>query len=408
MATLRMGKSTWVMLNSNRVVQEIIAKRASVTSERPYLPVASGLISRDKRSVLRQTREWLAGRRLMHHMLNGTALKEYSELQDAESIRLLASYLQQPGEWYLHNYRYAYSIIHEIVVGRRPQHTQQQLDEFQRVSIEFVRSINASAVDFFPVLTKLPKSLQPGRRHWETMGQEHYNFFKSWWAPIKQDVMEGKASPSFIADVLMQDSKFSDNDEEAMYLATSIVAAGSDNVRMTMNVFTMATLCYPEVMQRARNELDNICGRNAERLPCLTDVKRLPYISAIIKEGLRWRPTVPVTPQHRLTQDLEFEGYCFPAGTDFVINSLAVCADCEEPASFKPERWLDDKVDNIIHGLWQFGGGRRVCVGYGIAHQELFLAYSRLIYCFDITAVRCPFSSNCHENMTESGSERPI
>ena len=324
----------------------------------------------------------------MHHMLSGTALKEYGELQDAESIQLLANYLQQPDQWYLHNYRYAYSIIHEIVVGKRPEHTQQQLDEFQRVTIEFVRSINASLVDFFPVLAKLPRILQPGRRHWKVMDQDHYNVFKSWWAPIKQEVVEGKASPSFVADVLLQDSKFSNDDEEAMYLATSIVAAGSDNVRMTVNVFVMATLCYPEVMQRARDEIDHICGQDAKRLPCLEDMERLPYVCAIIKEGLRWRPTVPVTPQHRLTQDLEFEGYHFPAGTDFVVNSLAVCADCEEPALFKPERWLNDKVDKITHGLWQFGGGRRVCVGYKIAHQELFLVYSRLIYCFNLTAVR--------------------
>lgn len=63
-------------------------------------------------------------------------------------------------------------------------------------------------------------------------------------------------------------------------------------------------------------------------------MEHLPYISAIIKEGLRWRPTVPVTPQHRLTQDLEFEGYRHPAGLDFMVNSRAVCA-----GSFLPDRY---------------------------------------------------------------------
>ena len=207
------------------------------------------------------------------------------------------------------------------------------------------------------------------------MGDDHYNVFKSWWASIKQDIAEGKASPSFVADVLLEDPRFSNNEDEAMYLATSIVAAGSDNVRMTMNVFVMAAMCNPTVIQRARNEIDDVCGQDAERLPCLDDTSRLPYISAIVKEGLRWWPTVPVTPQHRLTQDLDFEGYRFPAGTDFVVNSLAVCAECDEPELLKPERWLDDQVENIIHSLWQFGGGRRICVGYKIAYQELFLAY---------------------------------
>ena len=169
------------MLNSNVVVQEVIAKRASITSERPHLPVASGLVSRDKRPVLRQTKGWLAGKRLMHHMLSDTsvtALKEDWRGTGCKSIQVLANYLRQPGQWDLHNYRYAYSITHDMVVGKQSQRTKQQLDESQRVSNEIVRSINASPVDLFSVLTKLPKVLQPGRRHWEIIGQDHYNVVK--------------------------------------------------------------------------------------------------------------------------------------------------------------------------------------------------------------------------------------
>jgi cytochrome P450 len=173
-----------------------------------------------------------------------------------------------------------------------------------------------------------------------------------------------------------------------MYLATSVVAAGSDNVRMTINAFVMAAMCYPDIVRKARVEIDRICGSDAERLPELRDMQRLTYISAMIKEGLRWRPTVPLIPQHRLTQDLDFECYHFPAGTDFVINSLAVCQEFEDAAQFKPERWLDGKEDSVTQDSWQFGGGRRVCVGYKVAQQELFLTYSRLIYCFDFAAVR--------------------
>lgn len=387
-----MGHKTWVMLNSDRVVQEIIAKRANITGERPYLPVASGLVSRHKRTVLRQTKEWSEGRRVMHHLLSGTALNGYQKILELESIQLLANYVEQPGQWYLHHYRYAYSVVHCIVVGERPRQTQKELDNFRRVTVEFIRSINTSLVDYFPVLARLPKLLQPWRQHWEAIGQDHYNVFKAWWMPIKHDIARGTAPPSFIKDVLLHTSaKFSKDDEEAMYLATSIVAAGSDNMRMTLNVFVMAALCYPETMQKARDEIDSVCGKNAERLPVLEDMQSLPYLSAMIKEGLRWRPTVPLIPQHHLTQDLEFEGYRFPAGTDFVINSLAVSHEFEDAAEFRPERWLDGKQDSITHGLWQFGGGRRICVGYKIAQLELFLAYSRLVYCFDFAAVRLLF-----------------
>ena len=164
-----------------------------------------------------------------------------------------------------------------------------------------------------------------------------------------------------------------------MYLAKAIIGAGSDDIRMTMNAMVMAALSHPEAFQKAREELDNVCGANAQRPPRLDDMRRLPYISAMIKECLRWRPVLPLIPQHRLTEYLEFEGRYFPAGTDFVINSLAVNAECEELTVFKPERWMDKRVFNVMGGLWQFDGGRRVCVGYAIAPQELFLAYLQLM-----------------------------
>ena len=58
----------------------------------PFLPIASGLVSRDKRTVLCQTAQWAEGRRAMHHLLNGAALKTYGEWQELESV-LLATYL---------------------------------------------------------------------------------------------------------------------------------------------------------------------------------------------------------------------------------------------------------------------------------------------------------------------------
>jgi len=95
MTTLHLGPKTWVLLNSDRVISEIIAKRGDITSERPFLPIASGLVSREKCTVLCQTAQWAEGRRAMHHLINGAALT-YGEWQELESAQLLAAYLLQP------------------------------------------------------------------------------------------------------------------------------------------------------------------------------------------------------------------------------------------------------------------------------------------------------------------------
>lgn len=84
MTTLSISSKTWVLLNSSRVFKEIISIRGNITHERPYMPVASELVSQGKRSVLRQTAQWTEGRRVMHHILNGSSLKIYQEFQEFE------------------------------------------------------------------------------------------------------------------------------------------------------------------------------------------------------------------------------------------------------------------------------------------------------------------------------------
>ena len=258
--------------------------------------------------------------------------------------------------------------------------------------MEFIWSVFRSSIDFFPQLDRLPHFLQPWRPFWNEMGRHHHEISRSWWEPIQEAVKNGTAKSSFVRDTLLHpDVKYRGDEEEAMYLATSVIAAGADNTRMTLNVFIMAACCYPNIFTRARNELDQRCGQSSLlRLPGVDDMGSLPYMSAFVKEVLRWRPTVPISPPHELTEDLEYAGYSFPKGTNFIINVVAASQSVNGYDDFDPERWLNGNENNVVDGLWVFGGGRRICVGYKVAQQALFVAIARLIFCFDISAVSWP------------------
>ena len=376
------------MLNSPRVVDEIISKYGSITHQRPPMPIASDLISRGIRNVLRPTADAVEGRRVMHHLLNGSSLKTYGDWQELESIQMLASYLFNPERWYAHHYRYANSVMHRIVLGEGLEKNTAELENLQRVTVEFLRNINSSAVDFFPQLARLPKFLQVWRKGWEEVGSDHHRAFMSWWAPVRKACEDGTAPPSFVRDALLaRETQYAGNDEEAMYLAMSTISAGSDNTRMPLNTLVMAALCHPDAIAKAREEADAVCGSMAGRLPGICDIPKMPYTNALVKEVLRWRPPMPLIPQHQLTQDLEFEGFYFPAGTEFLMNSFPIAHDGDGPDAFRPERWMDGTEASIIKGLWVFGGGRRVCVGYKLAQTQLFVAFARLLYCFDYAPV---------------------
>ena len=58
----------------------------------------------------------------------------------------------------------------------------------------------------------------------------------------------------------------------------------------------LAMLAYPDTQARAQAELDAVVGR--ARLPTFADYHSLPYIRAMVKEVLRWRPVGPLGIPH--------------------------------------------------------------------------------------------------------------
>jgi len=106
--------------------------------------------------------------------------------------------------------------------------------------------------------------------------------------------------------------------------------------------FFLAATLHPEVVRLAQRELDEVLGR--ERLPDFSDRPQLPYISAMVKEVLRWRPPTPLGVSfrnitlcvnwvrlasgspHRLMEDDVYKGQLIPAGATVMDNTwYAMC-----------------------------------------------------------------------------------
>lgn len=58
-----------------------------------------------------------------------------------------------------------------------------------------------------------------------------------------------------------------------------------------MTSFFYAMVTNPHVQTRAQAEIDMVASG---RLPTLDDLPALPYITALIKEVLRWAPVAPL------------------------------------------------------------------------------------------------------------------
>lgn len=58
-----------------------------------------------------------------------------------------------------------------------------------------------------------------------------------------------------------------------------------------MMAFIAAMVLYPSIQEQARQEVNRIIGFRAPRFG---DLAEMPYVSALIKELLRWAPPAPV------------------------------------------------------------------------------------------------------------------
>ncbi|KAH9041544.1 cytochrome P450 [Lactarius deliciosus] len=91
----------------------------------------------------------------------------------------------------------------------------------------------------------------------------------------------------------------------------------------------LAMITYPDVQRRAQAEPDAVVGRT--RIPTFSDFQHLPYIRAMIKEVLRWRPM--------------YNGMFIPKGTIMIANVWHLNRDPTiygaDAAHFNPARFLD-------------------------------------------------------------------
>jgi cytochrome P450 len=98
----------------------------------------------------------------------------------------------------------------------------------------------------------------------------------------------------------------------------------------------------------------------------------LSYLEATIMETLRLHPVSALNGVRMVKKPLQVDGYVIPAGSILVHCAYLIQRSpevYEAPQRFRPERFVDGKVDPYVWGA--FGGGDRTCIGQGYSKEEM-------------------------------------
>jgi len=179
----------------------------------------------------------------------------------------------------------------------------------------------------------------------------------------------------------------------------SLFVAGTETVSWALTVVTYHLLTQPAMLEKLTSEVRSVTT-NSGQIPDWAALEQLPYLGAVIHEGLRLSyglagRTARIAPG----EDLVYRGNWAPAGSlasknvEYVIprgHSIGMSsvimhhdeAVYPDSHSFLPERWLDEDNQHrkdLDRTMLSFSKGSRGCIGINLAYCELHLLLALLV-----------------------------
>ncbi|THH13120.1 hypothetical protein EW146_g7061 [Bondarzewia mesenterica] len=390
-----------IVLNTKQAADDLLDRRSSIYSDRPRMPMLNELMGFYWSLGFTPYNDWWKhSRKLFHKYFQPSAVVQFRPKKLKATHDFLRHLLDTPKNFRDHVKLMAGSVIMDVAYGLTIETADdpylQRADEALAI-IDKAGNPGSFYVDIIPILglfkVKYVPEWIPGAgfkrkaREWRAFVDM---FMVMPFNSVKEDMQKGVAVPSFTS-LALRDIKEGDDRQYQEELIKGIGAttytAGADTTVSVLGTFFLAMTMFPEIQRKAQEELDRVVGR--DRLPDFSDEPSLPYVSAVMKEVLRWQQVAPFAIPHRVMTDDVYNGYFIPKGSIVIGNSWAVLHDEKlypDPFTFNPSRFLKSDVDprSLIAFEHAFGFGRRLCPGRFMAMSFAWIAMASVLSSFRI------------------------
>lgn len=201
-----------------------------------------------------------------------------------------------------------------------------------------------------------------------------------------------------------EEDKITDTDVKALIL--NLFVAGTETTSSIVEWAVAELIRHPDILKQAQEELDTIVGR--DRLVSESDLPRLTFFNAIIKETFRLHPSTPLSLPRMASEECEVAGYRIPKGAELLVNIWGIARDpalWPDPLEYRPARFLPGGSHENIDvkggdfGLIPFGAGRRICAGLSWGLRMVTITAATLVHSFDweLPAGQTPDKLNMEE-----------
>ncbi|CAN6216520.1 unnamed protein product [Urochloa humidicola] len=179
--------------------------------------------------------------------------------------------------------------------------------------------------------------------------------------------------------------------EEVKAQSQDMTFAAVDNPSNAVEWALAEMVNRPEMLEKAAAELNDVVGR--DQLVQESDIPRLGYLKACIREAFRLHPVAPFNVPHVALAGATVTGYHIPKGSHVILSRIGLGrnpAVWDNPLRFDPSRHLtgdDDPnaevtlCENDLRFI-SFSTGRRGCVAAALGTAMSVMLFGRLLQCF--------------------------
>ncbi|CAI0459210.1 unnamed protein product [Linum tenue] len=399
--SLKLGHVTTIVASSPAVAKEILQKHDKVLSDR-HVPLAGKAhnLSDFSLTALPVDSKWRNLRKVCNSYIFTThKLDANQELRNEKIVELVDGVRRNASEkGEVDVGRAAFkatlnslsaTIFSLNLADEEGPETAREFKDLARGIMEEAGKPNLG--DYFPVLAKL--DLQGIQKRVAGHIGKVLNLF-GWVIDQRLQKLksENYASTNDMLDTLLAIGDDDHNRETTMdstrikHLFLDLFVAGTDTTSSTIEWGMTELLRNPDKLAKAKEELNQTIGKGIHLRE--SDVPRLPYLQAVVKETFRLHPAAPLLLPRKAGVDVEICGFTVPKGAQILVNVWAIGRDSmtwDNPNSFMPERFLGSKVDAKGNNfeLLPFGAGRRICPGMPLALRMLHMMLGSLIHWFE-------------------------
>ncbi|XP_002524036.3 cytochrome P450 89A2 [Ricinus communis] len=423
MITLHISTRPTIFIADRSLAHQALVQNGAVFANRPRAPATSKITTSNQHVISSAFYgpTWrLLRRNLTSEILHPSRIKCYSHARKWILEILLNLFESQSKSedpvLVVGNFQYAmFCLLVLMCFGDKLG--QKQIEEIERVQRSaIVNSRRFEKLNFMPRLTKIlfrkdwseflqlqkdrEDVLIPLIRARKKVNEER----QSKKSNSKKDDEHVLSYLDTLFDLQLPDEKRKLTEKEILSLCNEFLNAGTDTTSTTLQWIMANLVKYPYIQEKLFMEIKSVVADGEEEVK-EDHLQKMPYLKAVILEGLRRHPPAHFLLPHAVIEDVVLGKYLVPktANINFMVAEMGLDPEVwEDPMAFKPERFMGSSDNSSSEGgggevfditgsreikMMPFGAGRRICPGYGLAmlHLEYFVA--NLVWNFEWKAI---------------------